>query len=176
VTDAKSHGNVARQRYFGTSFVILSLKYRSLFALYNMESIMRLRTTHRDERSSFRSRAGSRAAMCLALAALGLMPLLASCSNKATEEQMKTLRDLDQQRDGLRSDLQSAQNNLRDAQGKLASADRDLADCQAETRGAQEGLSRWPNVWADSADWNPPAPPPPPEKPMKGKRMKRTGK
>lgn len=107
--------------------------------------------------------------MCLALAALGVMPMLTSCSNKATEEQMKTLRDLDQQREGLRSDLQSAQNNLRDAKGKLASADRDLADCQADTRGTQEGLAKWPNVWADSADWRL-APPPAPEKAMKGKK------
>lgn len=113
----------------------------------------------------------SRVATCLALAALGLMPLLASCSNKATEEQMKTLRDLDQQREGLRSDLQSAQNNLRDAKGKLASADRDLADCQADTRGTQEGLAKWPNVWADSADWRlAPPPAPVPEKAMKGKK------
>src|SRR5438094_6095956 len=99
----------------------------------------------------------------VALAALGLLPLVTSCSNKATEEQMKTLRDLDQQRDGLKSDLQRAQDNLRDAQGKLANADRDLADCQSDTRAAQEGLSRWPNVWADSADWRLAPPPPPPE-------------
>ncbi|MDP4199259.1 MAG: hypothetical protein Q8922_16040 [Bacteroidota bacterium] len=114
----------------------------------------------------------SRVALGLALAALGMMPMLASCSNKATEEQMKTLHQLDQQRDGLRNDLQSAQNNLRDAQGKLASADRDLADCTSDTRAAQEGLTRWPNVWADSADWRlAPPPAPAPEKAMKGKRM-----
>lgn len=114
----------------------------------------------------------SQLASGLAIAVLGLAPLLASCSNKATEEQMKTLHGLDAQRDQLRGDLANAQNSLKDAQGKLASADRDLADCQADTRAAQEGLSRWPNVWADSTEWNPPAPPPPPEKGKKGKAMK----
>jgi hypothetical protein len=61
---------------------------------------------------------------------------------------------------------------LKDAQGKLASSERDLADCQTDTRAAQEGLSRWPNVWADSTEWNPPPPPPAPEKAMKGKKGK----
>ncbi len=97
----------------------------------------------------------------VAIAALGLAPLVTSCSNKATEEQMKTLHDLDQQRDQLKVDLQRAQDNLRDAQGKLSSADRDLADCQSDTRAAQAGLAMWPNVWPDSADWKV-APPPPP--------------
>lgn len=95
----------------------------------------------------------------VAIAALGLAPLMTSCSNKATEEQMKTLHDLDMQRDQLRTDLSTAQNSLRDAQGKLASADRDLADCQSDTKAAQAGLAMWPNVWPDSADWRV-APPP----------------
>lgn len=107
-----------------------------------------------------------------AIAALGALPLLTSCSNKATEEQMKTLHGLDAQRDQLRGDLGNAQNSLKDAQGKLASADRDLADCQADTRAAQAGLEKWPNVWADSTEWNPPPPPPAPEKGKKGKAMK----
>jgi len=103
-----------------------------------------------------------------AFAALGLVPLLMSCSNKATEEQMKTLQGLDQQRDQLKTDLQHAQNNLRDANGKLESANRDLADCQNNTSAAQAGLAMWPNVWPDSVDWRL-APPPAPveEKPMK---------
>jgi septal ring factor EnvC (AmiA/AmiB activator) len=97
------------------------------------------------------------------LAVLGLAPVLASCGpTKATEEQMKTISDLDQQRESLRTDMQRAQDNLRDAQGKLANADRDLADCQSDTRAASDGLQRWPNVWADSADWRV-APPPAPE-------------
>lgn len=107
-----------------------------------------------------------------ALAVLGLLPLVTSCSNKATEEQMKTLHDLDQQREGLRTDLQHAQDNLRDAQGKLANADRDLADCQADTRAVQDGLTRWPNVWADSADWRVAPPPAPPEE-KHTKKMKK---
>ena len=89
----------------------------------------------------------------VAIAALGLAPLVTSCSNKATEEQMKTLHDLDQQRDQLKSDLSNAQNSLRDSQGKLASADRDLSDCKSDTQAAQAGLAMWPNVWPDSADW-----------------------
>ncbi len=95
----------------------------------------------------------------VAIAALGLAPLVTSCSNKATEEQMKTLHDLDQQREQLQSDLQHAQDNLRDSQGKLASANRDLSDCQSDTKAAQAGLAMWPNVWPDSADWQmaPPA-------------------
>ncbi len=102
----------------------------------------------------------------LAALTLGLTPMLTSCSNKATEEQMKTIHSLDQQRDGLKTDLQHAQDNLRDAQGKLANADRDLADCNADTRAAQDGLAKWPNVWPDADVWNPPPPPPPvvPEK------------
>ena len=87
---------------------------------------------------------------------------LNSCSNKATEEQRKTLSQLDSQRDGLRSDLDRAQNNLRDAQGKLANADKDLADCNSDTQAASAWLVKWPNVWADSTDWRvaPPAPAP----------------
>ena len=103
-------------------------------------------------------------AALVSLAALGLTPMLASCGpTKATEEQMKTISDLDQQRESLRTDLQHAQDNLRDAQGKLANADRDLADCQANTRAASDGLQRWPNVWADSVDWRVAPPPPAPE-------------
>jgi len=110
----------------------------------------------------------------LAALALGLGPMMASCSNKATEEQMRTIHQLDQTRDGLRMDLQHAQDNLRDAQGKLANADRDLADCQADTRAAQDGLAKWPNVWPDNAEWNPPPPPPPPAVPEKhAKKMKK---
>lgn len=107
-----------------------------------------------------------------ALAALGLVPLMMSCSNKATEEQMKTLQGLDQQRDQLKTELSTAQNNLRDANGKLESANRDLTDCQNNTAAAQAGLALWPNVWPDSADWRlaPPPPPPAPEKPMKHRR------
>jgi hypothetical protein len=105
----------------------------------------------------------------VAIAALGLAPLMTSCSNKATEEQMKTLHDLDQQRDQLKIDLQHSQDNLRDAKGKLASADRDLADCQSDTRAAQAGLAMWPNVWPDSADWRV-APPPPPDNKMMMKK------
>jgi hypothetical protein len=71
---------------------------------------------------------------------------------------MKTLHDLDQQRDQLKSDLQRAQANLSDSQGKLANADRDLVACQSDTKAAQAGLAMWPNVWPDSADWQP-APP-----------------
>jgi outer membrane murein-binding lipoprotein Lpp len=103
------------------------------------------------------------------LAAAAVSFALASCSNKATEDQMKALRTLDQQRDALAQDLDRAKNNLRDAQGKLAAQDKDLADCQAQTAAVKDGLTRWPNVWADSADWNPPAPPPPPE-PKTGKK------
>ncbi|HEY3876286.1 MAG TPA: hypothetical protein VGM92_12480 [Candidatus Kapabacteria bacterium] len=94
-----------------------------------------------------------------AIAALSLAAMLTSCSNKATEEQMKTLHALDQQRDQLKMDLSHEQDNLRDAQGKLANADRDLSDCQSDTKAAQAGLAMWPNVWPDSADWRL-APPP----------------
>ena len=113
----------------------------------------------------------------VAIAALGLAPLMTSCSNKATEEQMKTLRDLDQQRDQLKTELSQTQNTLRDAQGKLSSADRDLSDCQSDTRAAQAGLAMWPNVWPDSTDWRV-APPPPPvdsTKMMKSRHHKTGG-
>ena len=109
----------------------------------------------------------------IAIAALGLLPLMTSCSNKATEEQMKMLHGLDQQRDQLRSDLSHAQDNLRDAKGKLANADRDLTDCQSDTKAAQDGLAKWPNVWPDSADWRPAPPPPPPPTPEEMKAMKK---
>lgn len=105
-----------------------------------------------------------------AFAALGLVPLVMSCSNKATEEQMKTLHALDQQRDQLNSDLQRAQSDLQAANGKLASAQRDLTNCQNDTRAAQAGLAMWPNVWPDSADWRlapPPAPAPEVHKKMR---------
>jgi F0F1-type ATP synthase membrane subunit b/b' len=96
---------------------------------------------------------------------------LSSCSNKATEEQMKALRELDQRRDGLAQDLDRAKNTLRDAQGKLAAQDRDLADCQQQTQAVREGLSQWPNIWPDNAEWNPPPPPPPPVvEPKKSKK------
>jgi septal ring factor EnvC (AmiA/AmiB activator) len=84
-----------------------------------------------------------------AFLALGLQ----SCSNKATEEQMKMLSDLDRQRDGLRSELQRAQDDTRDVKSKLAAQDRDLSDCNSDTQAAKDGLSRWPNVWNDAADW-----------------------
>jgi len=96
----------------------------------------------------------------LCIAALAMFGL-SSCSNKATEEQMKKLRDLDQTRDGLRMDLERAKGNLSDVQGKLAAQDRDLADCNRQTAAVREGLTQWPNIWADSADWRlapPPAP------------------
>lgn len=114
----------------------------------------------------------SRLGLWLALVVLASSPALMSC-HKVTDEQKKTIADLDQQRAGLQSDLARAQNDQRAAEGKLASAQRDLADCQADTKAVQDGLSRWPNVWADSADWRVAPPPPPvPEKPMKGKKAK----
>ena len=97
----------------------------------------------------------------LCIAAVAMFGL-SSCSNKATEEQMKKLRDLDQSRDGLRSDLERAKGNLSDAQGKLSAQDRDLADCNRQTAAVHEGLASWPNIWADSADWRAAPPPPPP--------------
>jgi hypothetical protein len=78
---------------------------------------------------------------------------LASCSNKATEEQMKTLRALDSERDGLRSELERTQSALRDAKGKLTAQDRELKDCSDDTQFARAELVNWPNVWADSLDW-----------------------
>jgi septal ring factor EnvC (AmiA/AmiB activator) len=104
----------------------------------------------------------------LCIAALAMFGL-SSCSNKATEEQMKKLRDLDQTRDGLRMDLEHAKGNLSDVQGKLAAQDRDLADCNRQTAAVREGLTQWPNIWADSADWRPAPPPPPPVAPSKKK-------
>ena len=95
---------------------------------------------------------------------------LSSCSNKATEDQMKTLRDLDQHRDALQQDLDRAKTSLRDVQGKLAAQERSLADCQQQTQAVRAGLEQWPNIWPDSAEWNPPPPPPPAEKPMKTRR------
>lgn len=94
---------------------------------------------------------------------------LSSCSNQATEEQMKTLRDLDRQRDGLQSELERAQSSLRDAKGKLATHDRDLKDCNDDTQFARTKLTMWPNVWPDSTDWMVAPPPPPPT-------TRRTGK
>ena len=102
----------------------------------------------------------------LSVAALAMLGL-SSCSNKATEEQMKMLGDLDRSRDQLRMDLERAKNNLRDVQGKLAAQDRDLADCQRETAAVREGLVNWPNIWADSADWRLAPPPPPVTEPKK---------
>lgn len=66
---------------------------------------------------------------------------------------MKTLRELDSRRDGLRSELDRLNASLRDARGKLASHDRDLKDCNDDTQFARAELVNWPNVWADSADW-----------------------
>ena len=106
----------------------------------------------------------------LCIAALAMFGL-SSCSNKATEEQMKKLRDLDQSRDGLRTDLDRAKGNLSDVQGKLGAQDRDLADCNRQTAAVREGLATWPNIWADSADWRmAPPPPPPATMPAKKKR------
>ena len=97
---------------------------------------------------------------------------LSSCSNKATEEQMKKITDLDRQRDGLKSDLDRAKGNLSDVQGKLAAQDRDLADCRQQTNAVNAGLAQWPHVWPDEADWNPPPPPPPPVEKTKKKHHK----
>ena len=96
----------------------------------------------------------------LALASLALVGTMSlqSCSSKATEEQMKTLSDLDRQRDALKNDLGSAQDKLRDVQGKISQQDRDLSDCNMDTQVAKDGLTRWPNIWADSADWRMAAP------------------
>lgn len=81
---------------------------------------------------------------------------------------MKTLRELDQNRDRLQSELDRSKNTLRDLQSKLAGQDRDLADCQKQTAAVREGLAQWPNIWPDANEWNPP-PPPAPE-PMTGKK------
>ncbi len=106
------------------------------------------------------------------LLAASVTVALSSCSNKATEEQMKTLRELDQSRDGLKMDLDRAMATLRDAQGKLAAQDRELADCQQQTAAVRQGLAQWPNIWPDSAEWNPPPPPPPPTPAAKKKGHK----
>jgi len=105
--------------------------------------------------------------LCIALVA---MLGLSSCSNKATEEQMKKITDLDRTRDGLKMDLERAKGNLSDVQGKLAAQDRDLADCNRQTEAVRQGLAQWPNVWPDAADWNPPPPPPPPAEMPKTKK------
>ena len=97
----------------------------------------------------------------LAIAAVAMVGL-SSCSNKATEEQMKKLGDLDRSRDGLKMDLERAKGNLADVQGKLSAQDRDLADCNKQTAAVREGLASWPNIWADSADWRVAPPPPAP--------------
>jgi hypothetical protein len=99
----------------------------------------------------------SRFLVLASVASLGLV----GCSNKATEEQMKTLRDLDGQRSRLQSDLDRANASLRDLQSKLAAQDRDLSDCNRDMAAVREGLATWPNVWPDAADWNPPTPPEP---------------
>lgn len=96
---------------------------------------------------------------------------LTSCSNKATEEQMKTLRELDQNRDRLQSELDRSKNTLRDLQSKLDAQNRDLADCARQTAAVREGLALWPNVWPDANEWNPPPPPAP--APVTGKKMKK---
>ncbi|MEI8134005.1 MAG: hypothetical protein WCH46_02865 [bacterium] len=95
---------------------------------------------------------------------------LSSCSNKATEEQMKKITELDRTRDGLRIDLERAKGSLSDVQGKLAAQDRDLNDCNKLTAQVREGLSMWPNIWPDAAEWNPPPPPPPPAPEVKKKK------
>jgi septal ring factor EnvC (AmiA/AmiB activator) len=102
------------------------------------------------------------------IAAVGL----SSCSNKATEEQMKTLRELDQNRDRLSSELERAKASLADANAKLSAQDKDLADCRQQTQAVQEGLKMWPNIWPDANEWNPPPPPPPPA-PTKSKKGKK---
>ncbi|MBS1903400.1 MAG: hypothetical protein JSS75_06845 [Bacteroidetes bacterium] len=106
----------------------------------------------------------------LLVAAAAVAATLSSCSNKATEEQMKTLHELDQRRDGLVQDLDRAKNTLRDAQGKLAAQDRDLADCQQQTQAVRDGLAQWPNIWPDANEWNPPPPPPPAVEPKAKKK------
>lgn len=85
---------------------------------------------------------------------------------------MKTLGELDRQRDGLRSDLDRAQSSLKTAQATLSQQNKDLADCNSDTQGARASLTSWPNVWADSTEWNPPPPPPPPPAPTKKKGRK----
>ena len=110
----------------------------------------------------------SRFLVLVSVASLGLV----GCSNKATEEQMKTLRDLDGQRSRLQSDLDRANATLRDLQSKLAAQDRELADCQRDMAAVREGLVTWPNVWSDEADWNPPPPPPPAPAPATGRKKK----
>ena len=110
----------------------------------------------------------SRFLVLVTVASLGLV----GCSNKATEEQMKTLRDLDGQRSRLQSDLDRANATLRDLQSKLAAQDRELADCQRDMAAVREGLVTWPNVWSDEADWNPPPPPPPAPAPATGRKKK----
>jgi chromosome segregation ATPase len=111
--------------------------------------------------------------LCTSASVLALALTLASCSNKATEEQMKTLADLDRQRAGLQDDLKRAQQNLSEQQSKLANAKRDLTDCQNDTQGASAMLSRWPNVWADSVDWRLAPPPAPVTAPAKKMTMKK---
>ena len=107
----------------------------------------------------------SRFLVLACVASLGLI----GCSNKATEEQMKTLRDLDGQRSRLQSDLDRSNASLRDVQSKLAAQDRELSDCQRDMAAVREGLATWPNIWPDEADWNPP----PPAAPVPGPAGKR---
>ena len=109
--------------------------------------------------------------LCSSASASALALTVVSCSNKATEEQMKTLADLDRQRAGLQDDLKRAQQNLAEQQSKVANAKRDLTDCQNDTQGATAMLARWPNVWADSVDWRlAPTPAPEPVKKMTVKK------
>ena len=114
--------------------------------------------------------ARTRSVLKLVAAATLLSGTLVSCSNHWTEEQQKSLMALDQQRDGLRTDLDRSKSQLMDARSKLAAQDKNLSDCSAETAAARSALEKWPNIWADSADWRVAPPPPPPAETTTGKK------
>ncbi len=97
---------------------------------------------------------------------------LTSCANHWTEEQQKSLMALDNNRDGLQSELARTKDQLMDAKSKLASQDKDLNDCNADTQAIMDRLSKWPNIWPDNAIWNPPPPPAPEPTTFTGKAKK----
>ena len=114
-----------------------------------------------------------RSVLQFAAAATMLSGMLTGCANHWTEEQQKTLLALDQQRDGLRSDLARTKDQLMDSKSKLSMQDRNLSDCNAQTAAARAALAKWPDIWADSADWRIAPPPPAPDAEFKGTAKKK---
>lgn len=89
----------------------------------------------------------------LRIAAMGAMLVASlaavSCSNKLTEEQLATLKELKRQEARLIAEIKEKESAIQRLESEAAPIKRELKDCEDKKAAIQQRLSQWPNVWPD---------------------------